>query len=144
MREEVFYNTIQYNTGNMVSGSFIALLTVFVSCWSLGWAQSSISITYYQPGTNCTVAANERVGFMSTTTCLMESSAQYCQNKASQCGMMVACDSNKVTFEYWYSSGQQCTRSAPQYTISFPTNTCLSASEGYPYKGYEEIIGCNP
>lgn len=123
---------------------FITLLAVFVSCWSLLWAQSSISITYYEPGTNCTVAANERVGWMRTNACLPESSAQYCQGRANECGMMGICDPNKVTFEYWFVAGNQCTRNPPELTVSYVPGACLPSTAGYPYKNYESVLGCDP
>ena len=107
-------------------------------------AQSSVSITYYLPGTNCTTPANERVGWASTNACLIESSGASCLEKANQCGLLLTCDPSTVNFNYWFSAGTACLRGNGESVVKYATNTCLSSTQALPYKGYESVLVCNP
>lgn len=118
----------------------IILLFAFLAMCA---GQKSVSITYYEPGTNCTVAANERVGFASTGACLPQENRESCLNKWDQCGLLLVCNPSTVTFEYWYTAGDACLRGDPQYKVDYAAQACLSPPAGFTYKNYDQVLVCN-
>lgn len=125
--------------------TFFVCLFFLLSCF-LGMisSQSYYTTTWYEPGNNCSTPANERVGWTSTGYCLPQSDPTWCNNKANTCGVIYNCDPSTVTSLFWYSAGNQCLRGNSEGTKITPTNSCITAKDGWNWKGYDYILTCFP
>ena len=117
---------------------FITLLISVNLCHS----QSSVSVTYFEPGTNCTQAAKERPGWVRTTRCYPQSNPDLCQGRP-ECGISLKCDPTTITFQYWFSAKDECLRGNPETTVKYLSGMCLSSKEGFMFKNYESVMSCN-
>jgi hypothetical protein len=108
-------------------------------------AQTSVSIQYFIPGTNCQQSTGQMDSWISCNHCITQNNhPESCDGRADTCGVLYSCDPTTVSIGYWWTSGDVCLRGNPQASEKYPTNTCLPPSKGYnSYNSSDTIFVCN-
>lgn len=122
--------------------SWMLFVCLILSFGVIVQSQSSVSVTYYEPGTNCTQVSTERPGWVRAKRCYPQSNQLLCQGK-HECGISLTCDPTTITFQYWFSARDECLRGNPQNVKKYVAGSCLSSSEGFMYKNFESVLACN-